>query len=288
MNLNPVLPDEIRETGLAPIGTLPWGAHICLFFETADDLLDTHASYFQAGLESSEICVWAISQPLSRQQAIDGMRSKVPDFDRYLADGRIELISGYEWYLLGDPFAPDRITAAWHAKRAEALSRGYAGLRVSGNAFWFESDLWQSFKDYETALDRSLEGQKMIVLCTYPLARSRATDLLEVARAHQFSVARRNGRWDFLYTPKLSAAKWEPDGLGSALDLLSEPFPGDHLLTPRERAMLAQMSMGASNKEAARALDISPRTAEFHRRNILRKLGVRNLAGLLAKVLDKH
>jgi DNA-binding NarL/FixJ family response regulator len=56
-------------------------------------------------------------------------------------------------------------------------------------------------------------------------------------------------------------------------------------LTPRERVALAQIIKGASTKEAARNLNISPRTVEFHRANILRKLGVRNVAELIRKVI---
>ncbi len=41
--------------------SLPWGAHICVFYETKEDLLDTALSYFEAGLESNEFCVWAVS-----------------------------------------------------------------------------------------------------------------------------------------------------------------------------------------------------------------------------------
>jgi PAS domain S-box-containing protein len=56
-------------------------------------------------------------------------------------------------------------------------------------------------------------------------------------------------------------------------------------LSPRERATLMQIVNGASNKEAARALGISPRTVEFHRANIMRKLGAGNLAELVGMVL---
>ncbi|MDE2016319.1 MAG: DNA-binding response regulator, partial [Hyphomicrobiales bacterium] len=38
---------------------------------------------------------------------------------------------------------------------------------------------------------------------------------------------------------------------------------------------------GDQNKEAARALGISPRTVEIHRANILRKTGARGLADLV-------
>ncbi|MBV9930627.1 MAG: hypothetical protein JO013_06760 [Alphaproteobacteria bacterium] len=127
----------------------------------------------------------------------------------------------------------------------------------------------------------------MLVLCTYSLRAARAVDILDVAMTHHFTIARRGGRWEYVETPELRAAKQEIRRLNDAVDILSVSFPGHDKLTRRERTMLAQIVLGASNKEAARALKISPRTAEFHRANILRKLEVRNLAELLRLVLGR-
>lgn len=283
----------LRETGLGPLGDRPWGTHICLFYETPQDLYDVHADYFGAGLASGEFCIWAVSDPINRGDAIDALRKSVPDFEKYLRDGAIEIIPGYQWYLRGDEFDPQRITGGWHAKLDEALARGFEGMRVSGNAFWFETNLWETFREYEAELDRSVAGRRMIVLCTYSLKASRAVDVLDVARTHNFSIARREGRWDFLETPELAEAKREIGRLNGAIDILSKPFPGGRRLTHREQIVLAQVVKGASSKEAARTLNISPRTVEFHRKNIMRKLGARNVVDLLGIVFgnsrsDQH
>jgi hypothetical protein len=71
---------------------------------------------------------------------------------------------------------------------------------------------------------RRVSGQKMIVLCTYSLQASRAVDMLDVARAHQCTITRRNGDWEFLETPELTQAKREINRLNGALDILSKPF----------------------------------------------------------------
>jgi DNA-binding CsgD family transcriptional regulator len=85
----------------------------------------------------------------------------------------------------------------------------------------------------------------------------------------------------------LRQAKQEIKRLSGALDILSKPFPGHKSLTPRERMTLAQIVRGASSKEAARILDVSPRTIEFHRTNIMRKLGAKNIADLVRRVLGE-
>jgi DNA-binding CsgD family transcriptional regulator len=51
--------------------------------------------------------------------------------------------------------------------------------------------------------------------------------------------------------------------------------------------VLSQIMKGASSKEAARLLGISPRTVDFHRANLLQKLGAKNTAALVRTVLGK-
>ncbi|HZP08899.1 LuxR family transcriptional regulator [Methyloceanibacter sp.] len=61
--------------------------------------------------------------------------------------------------------------------------------------------------------------------------------------------------------------------------------PDQTTLTPRERLVLAEIMLGLSSKEVARSLEISPRTVEFHRANLLKKYGAKNTAELMRKVL---
>jgi two-component system response regulator FixJ len=51
-------------------------------------------------------------------------------------------------------------------------------------------------------------------------------------------------------------------------------------LTPRERDVTEELVRGASNKLAARALEISPRTVEFYRARIFEKLEIASVAEL--------
>jgi DNA-binding CsgD family transcriptional regulator len=275
-----------RKTGIRVIGDMPWGTHICVFYETKKDLLDTAISYFRAGLESNEFCVWAVSEPVPMGEAIKALREEIPGFDRHLGNGQIELLRGGDWYLKGDQFDLNRIIAGWCTKLNEALAMGYDGMKVSGNAFWNQTNYWTEFCAYEQELEKILTGKKMIALCTYPLRTSRAVDILDVTRAHQCSISRRNGDWEFLETPELHLARREITRLHNALDILSNPVPGHEALTERERVALAQIVRGASSKEAGRILGVSPRTIEFHRANIMKKLAVKNTVDLVRKVLQ--
>jgi DNA-binding NarL/FixJ family response regulator len=56
-------------------------------------------------------------------------------------------------------------------------------------------------------------------------------------------------------------------------------------LTPRERQVLAQMSLGLANREIAQALHISSHTAKFHVAQILAKLDAATRAHAVAKAM---
>jgi len=64
--------------------------------------------------------------------------------------------------------------------------------------------------------------------------------------------------------------------LDELLQLLKEPSAPSHLqgLTPREREVLTATATGASNKEVAEMLVISPQTVMVHLRSIYRKINV--------------
>jgi two-component system, LuxR family, response regulator FixJ len=64
-------------------------------------------------------------------------------------------------------------------------------------------------------------------------------------------------------------------------------FPGLEPLTPREQDVLGCLMEGASNKEMARQLGISPRTIEVHRARIMEKLGAKNTADLIRVVMSE-
>ncbi|WP_281240095.1 response regulator transcription factor [Flavobacterium praedii] len=60
----------------------------------------------------------------------------------------------------------------------------------------------------------------------------------------------------------------------------------EQLITKREKEILKLLLTGKGNKEIAEALDISKRTAEVHRFNLMKKLKVKNLMELSNKATE--
>lgn len=58
------------------------------------------------------------------------------------------------------------------------------------------------------------------------------------------------------------------------------------VLTSREREVLTHIAQGFTNKQTASSLGISPRTVESHRDSLMRKLGIRTVAGLTRLAME--
>ena len=257
----------LRRTGVNVLGDMPWGSHVCMFYELKEDLLDTVGPYFKAGLESNEFCLWAPADPVTVEEAHLGLRRRISDFDRHLAAGNMEIAPAREWYLNGDRFDLDKINAAWDRKLHGALASGRDGMRASGDAFWLHTKHWEEFCDYERQLNTMLKGQPMTLLCTYPMAASGAMEVLEVARIHQLAVARRKGDWEVV-----------------------EPVPASapQALTQREREVLWWAAQGKSAKEIGEILHITKRTVDEHTHNAARKLSAANRTQAVAVALRER
>lgn len=73
----------------------------------------------------------------------------------------------------------------------------------------------------------------------------------------------------------------------STQSVASKPvFDDELLITKREKEILKLLLSGKGNKEIAEALDISKRTAEVHRFNLMKKLKVKNLIELSNKATE--
>jgi len=199
--------DELRNSGIDVIGNVPWGTHFCQFYKTKQDLIDILVPYFKAGLESNEFCMWVTSEPLVVAEAEEAMRKAVKDSDEYLRQGQIEIIPYNEWYLLGGAFDDDRVLKGWVSKLEQALTRGYSGLRLTGNTFWLERNHWQAFTEYEAKVNNIIGKYKMLAICTYCLDKCDGTAVIDVVKNHQFALVKQERKWDIIESTIYKQAK---------------------------------------------------------------------------------
>ncbi len=195
-------------SGIEAVGPVQWGTHFCQFYETAEDLADTLVPYFKAGLDNGERCMWVTAHPLRAHEATDALRNAVPDLDRRMAAGQIEIIDHDRWYRTGGGEAgADGLISAWLRRKDEALDRGYKGLRLTGNTHFLEARDWDGFAEYEEKVTGCFCGQRVIALCSYCTLRCDAGGAMDVVRNHEFALARRRGAWTMIESASVKRAK---------------------------------------------------------------------------------
>ncbi len=126
----------------------------------------------------------------------------MPEFDQYLERGQIEIISYDEWYLKDDTFNPQRVLNAWADRLNQALAKGYDGIRVAGDTAWLEKRDWKNFAQYEAEVNGVIDKYRMIAICTYPLDKCGAFEIIDVFRNHQFALIKCEDKWDLIENPE--------------------------------------------------------------------------------------
>jgi len=107
--------------------------------------------------------------------------------------------------------------------------------------------------------------------------------------------AMRNGAVDFIQKPYREQALLDSVNAAlnrdaaarrstSAADDFEERLAS---LTEREREVLDQVLSGSTSKQIARELDVSPRTVEAHRKNLLRKLEIGTVKELMLRLTSR-
>lgn len=183
-------------TGIPAIGSARWGAHLCHFYRTANDLREALVPYMRAGLESNEACLWITSAPLGAARARRALASVVPDLAERERAGQLEILDVDDWYTQAGAMDSSAVLESWIQREQLALERGFAGLRVSGNTFWLDRRDWDGFRQYEAAVHEAFRGRRIIALCSYSLERCSVDDALDVLHNHEVALVRRAGAWE--------------------------------------------------------------------------------------------
>lgn len=174
-----------RISGIDIVGNIPWGIHFCQLYRTKEDLIDVLIPYLKAGLENNEYCVWVLSEYIDEEEAKKALKMTIPNIDAYLEKRQIEIIPRTYWHA-EDALDPQAVLNHLIEKISKTLTSGYDGLRYSG------SDLF----GHKKLLDSEIGKHPIIALCTYPIDKYNAAEILDIVANHQFALIRKEDKWE--------------------------------------------------------------------------------------------
>lgn len=175
---------------------MPWGSHVCQFYNAKEELLELLVPYFKQGLERNEACVWLVGD-LTVLEATNALQAAVPHLDRYIAKGQMHIKRYTELYTNPDGTVKpsDELSAAFAAMGATVTAQGFAGLRASGSVSWVNDDEGMArFMEYETKVNLAIQNARIMAVCTYPMQAAALCHCREIIHNHGKLFVKR-GAW---------------------------------------------------------------------------------------------
>jgi MEDS: MEthanogen/methylotroph, DcmR Sensory domain len=188
---------HLTSCGLPGINGIPYGVHMCHFYESGAELAAALVPYFAAGLRNNERCLWIASEPLTAAPAKIAVQNAGLDVEAAMRNGALRIIDHGEWFSQTGTQA-GQIVQAWLAEESRALAQGYRGLRIAGNVTFVTPENWDKFMEYEQAANEALQGRRIVTLCTYRLGQVGAAGMLDVSRRHHCTLDRPDQGWQII------------------------------------------------------------------------------------------
>ena len=194
--------EEYRDSGVDALGLIRWGTHIGQLYKNKDDLAEIVVPYLEKGLEENELCVWVTSD-ISRVEAEAALLAKFPSIDEYIDRGQLQLFSHEDWFSPNGRFDVQHTLSNGIEKCREALSKGYSGLRITGDIIWLELADWDSFMEYEELLNSKISSYRILVMCAYKESRCSKDNIVDVMNIHRCVLSKTGDLWRLRKTSEL-------------------------------------------------------------------------------------
>lgn len=181
--------------GLPGIHAVPYGIHMCHFYNSRQELIDGFMPYFRAGIRNNERCIWIASQPLPAKD-IWAEVAKSDLLKQGVASGQLRVLDEIDWY--GRPGSLKTVEELMDGLLTEyerAIADGFQGLRANGNASFVRQQDWDLFMEYELKLHQQLQNRRVVSCCSYYRQHCKPVDMLEVVQRHHGALDREDNLW---------------------------------------------------------------------------------------------
>ena len=197
-----------RKTGIDVTGDVHWGTHICLLYQTKQDLIDTLVGYFKAGIDNNELCTWVTSEPLPASEAEASLMKELKNYDDYINKNQLEILDFSKW----SAGKLDANKVIHHLVEKEKLARdkGFDGIRFSLNTRSLDYNDQKDIIDYEEDIDSFINSHQMLAICAYPLEKGDVSQVVDAISRHKVTLVRKENRWEFI---SITDNRWAEEAL---------------------------------------------------------------------------
>jgi excisionase family DNA binding protein len=161
--------------------------HLCTMFKDAEEQWRQIRPYILAHLKAGTQTVYLYQG--DQNWLLDRLRDEKLDGPALIDQGRLQMVSYLNSFLLGDYFEPDRMLDFWANMIKRYSSAATKKLLLTGEMGWCASGLTgcEHLDQYEAGLDDLVIDHPWVTLiCQYPLAKIPAPVIFDNLRIHPY------------------------------------------------------------------------------------------------------
>jgi hypothetical protein len=160
------------------------GDHVCAFYRGPTERDDLLVPYLLEGLAAGEKCTCVMDS--CGPEAMLPLLAPRCDLGDSLENGRLDLLSSRDSYLLGGGFVLGSMIAFWRTRVGAALTNGFAFARSAGEMTWALRAVpgVDNLVSYESELNRFLPEYPQVILCLYDLAAFSGDLVIDIVKTH--------------------------------------------------------------------------------------------------------
>jgi len=165
------------------------GDHVIFIYEDASELFAFVVPFIKKGLTNGEQCVY-VADESAPARVIDALSAGGVRVDREMKRGALALMTPREYFELS-PFDAARAIDRLQGRLTEAISAGFAGLRVADEMTWtVKTGLPdEALEEYEALLETAIGPGRLTIACMYRRDRFDPAILERLVRTHGKVVA---------------------------------------------------------------------------------------------------
>jgi DNA repair protein RadC len=183
-----------RETGIELLGAVPWGAHICLLYNSKQDFSAITVPYLRAGLSNNEFCLWITSGSTGVKEAATLISGENPPSPDSPENKQIEIVAFTDACLKDGKFDLKTFHQTLINRVRYAGSAGYDGLRVVFDISWAKRAEWQRFARFAAMTPQDNGQSHMLGFCAYPLDKCGAEELIGLIGTDKYTLVANDGK----------------------------------------------------------------------------------------------
>lgn len=166
------------------VGAMAPGDHLCVSFDSDAEQHAVAVRFVRDGLDNREkVAYFTDTEPAT---VLDFLAAGGITPGPNVEQGQLVVLPAEDSYLVDSPFDPDATVARLHRMVDEALTEGYAGLRVAGEMSWALRGGPGSGRllEYERKVNEVFDTRPALALCQYDRRCFPSEGLAEFQAAH--------------------------------------------------------------------------------------------------------